>query len=174
MSQQTSRSMKKSCKKVRIRIRSEEQCPARPYSDSRGVVAPSRLSDEQRLRSWELSCRVLCLPSENRLDYYTRQLSHKRSRSGRNVSIPLNTRIRHPSYITYAERKSSPWIIGTGKDIHDGWTCLFAWCARIYDAGDVWVSRPWHVNRSNGVDDDDCVATNRRNALNLITMSCKT
>lgn len=71
------------------------------------------------------------------------------------------------NYICYAERKTASWIISTRQDIYNRRTSLFTRSARIYDSSNVGMGAPWHIYGSNRMDDDNGVAANRCNVLNL-------
>jgi hypothetical protein len=75
------------------------------------------------------------------------------------------------TYICYAEGKTAPRVISARQDIYNGRSGLFTRGASVYDASDVRMSTPAHIYRSNRMDDDDGIATNRSNVLNLKTLN---
>lgn len=74
------------------------------------------------------------------------------------------------TYICYAEGKTAPRVISARQDIYNGRSSLFTRGASVYDASDVGMGTPVHIYGSNRMDDDDGIATNRSNVLNLKTL----
>ena len=75
------------------------------------------------------------------------------------------------TYICYTEGKAASRVISARQDIYNGRSCLFTWGPSIYDASDVGMSAPAHIYGSNRMNDDDGIAANRGNVLNLKTLN---
>jgi hypothetical protein len=70
-------------------------------------------------------------------------------------------------YICDTKRKASTRIVLSIQHINDGRSRLLPRCTSVDDTRDIGVYIPAHVHGTYGVDDDDCIVTDRCDSFDL-------